>query len=175
MKRSFVEFKVTAPSSITNKVVAVVFEKIHGILNHYEINSIGLSFPEWKQADDGSDTLGHRILAVSHDTNALLDLIECINLEELLDSDLITISPISDVPEYAKEVFFGRDRLHEKKYRYDREFLAKNTVRNPFVALKSTSNGKKFTLRIMKKEAQSYVPGSFNSYGLNNNATVPVF
>ena len=61
-----------------------------------------------------------------------------------------------------------RQRLHNKSQQ-------QNRVTTPFVQMQSSSTGQRFPLWITRHSKSSAQNGSFNSYGLSHDATVPVF
>jgi len=157
---------------------------------------VGVSFPKYGgQAFPLGDTL--RLFAPTRDR------LEALKLERYLErlSDYIQLSPIKDVPvdvsEFAvfKRVRFKSDAQIRRlaKRRSVREGILYETAlkeymetarkyeklkcdnRLPYINVQSLSNGHRLKLFIEKVPLKESTNGDFSTYGLSDQASVPIF
>jgi len=157
---------------------------------------VGVSFPKY---GDKLFSLGDRLRLFAPNRERL----ETFNLERYLDrlSDYLELSPIRQVPTDVAEFAIFR-RVHFKsdaqvrrlaKRRAEREGVAyekvlidyQETMKKyeklksqnalPYLNIQSLSNGNRMKLFIEKIASKEAKDGDFSTYGLSDNATVPMF
>lgn len=169
-----------------------VYQQIHlalvEIKDENDGVNIGISFP--KYGTDGfplGDTI--RLFGKTSDDLIMLQLDKWLN--RLLD--YIVITDIRDVPQnlkvYAcfsrKQVKSNLERLARRQARRkgisvedainNYEDMQEQTTQLPFISLKSLSTNQSLKLFIRNELKSDSVDGSFNTYGLSKDATVPWF
>ncbi len=152
--------------------------------------TVGMSFPRY-QADAQMRFLGHKSRLCAPNTSDL----EKLNLAQWLErlADYVHLSSIKPVPETIKgyAVFsryrprFNIDKVAErfaqhKNIGFESALAHCKTYKTPakmlpFIQLKSQTNGQEFRLAIQQKVVEQGQAGVFNTYGLSQNATVPIF
>ncbi|WP_235041024.1 type I-F CRISPR-associated endoribonuclease Cas6/Csy4 [Vreelandella profundi] len=170
-------------------LMGALYNKLHRALFDLEANGIGVSFPLCKHGVRAR-TLGVHLRL--HSTQA--------SLEQLMASnwlagmrDHVSVSDVLVVPNHAKHINVARKQFNTgslsraKRYakRHDiseeaaRQIYAKvaeKRIELPFVQINSRSTHQRFALFIEHRKPQEEpVAGTFNHYGLSNNATVPCF
>ncbi len=158
--------------------------------------SIGLAFPQYQKE---AFPLGS-VLRIFAETKEELEKLNINHwLARLLD--YIEISKIQEVPKEIKTfASFGRKQFksnaeirrlakrHAKRnniseeealslYANTEEKYKKLKEKNklPFLNIKSLSNGHPMKIFIVKKESPKEHKGNFNTYGLSNTSTLPMF
>lgn len=175
-----------------------VYKKFHFTLStlmHQNggINSVGCSFPQY---DLVNATLGCKMRVFAYSESDL----KVLNLNNLFSdlSDHVHVSSIKQVPNHTEYATFGsvrrttqssaakfarkavkRAQARGEPINYD-EALKKfaNVTKNtqyPFIKQVSNSTGHKFSLAIKHTVRKNQILGQFNSFGLSNESTVPVF
>ncbi len=165
-----------------------VFMQVHLALVENSKGTIGVSFPEC-----GNDyfPLGNklRLFASSYQELKTLDLNNW--LEKLWGYiDVSEIKPVPDgIKRYAKftrrQVKTGKERLARRYAKRHNvtfnealkyyENMEKKMLSLPFIKLQSLSTKQEMKIFIEKLTLEHPQKGSFNSYGLSSDATVPCF
>jgi CRISPR-associated endonuclease Csy4 len=185
---------ITDGISTINDIWRIVFRQIHLALVDSHNSEIGLSFPGYR-FDRKNKTLGEKVRIFSASEASL----KAINLEKWLLglSEYCHISKIRQVP---KEVAYGCFGRKQYKNNYDKiirskmvhlgvsEAEAKALVGEyvpvkcdlpyiPYQSMSSMEAGRSadMLVSIQMKVVESEVLGSFNSFGLSNRVTVPIF
>lgn len=176
-----------------NKLLNMVFTKLHKALYDLNTSDIGISFPQAKK------NLGC-VVRIHSNQNRLNELQAKNWLGGL--SGYCKISAILSVPneikghqtlcrirqtmtdtklkkrvEYQKSTGILDTRDKEKTYikQYKNKMFA-TSLDNPYLELQSTSTSNKYRLYIQFGQLQSTaVAGEFNQFGLSKTATVPIF
>lgn len=155
-------------------------------------SNIGVSFPEYRfNKEQGIGFLGTKLRLFANSEDELLSLDIKKWLERL--SDYIHITSIREVSQHK---ITGNAIFSRKQVKTNAERLARHRVKRgdinfdealqryqnivttsdlPFIQLKSLTNQHPFRLFIQKENKDHAEIGSFNSYGLSVNATVPEF
>lgn len=183
-----------------------VYKQIHialaDIKNNYDINTVGVSFPNYHYEEkkskntNGESTikafgmLGNklRVFALSEDDLTKLDLNKW--LERL--TDYVHIKPIKAVPDKI-EGYVSVHRYRFKPIEVQAQSLAEKldislddalaTVAKrtpekpvPYIRLTSETNKSPYLLKVLQQPADTPKAGTFNTYGMNgmrNKVTVP--
>lgn len=162
LHKAFVKVK-----SLDNLIFALSFPA-------YQKGSLGDKIRIFAENEEAFDILGKYLL--------LDRFSDCVNI-------VAPIRKVGRVSGYARYVRVQFDHsIHQKARRYSirhegvsyDEALQlmkrkKDTTKLPFVKLRSASSGQQFSLFIEKIDMDSYVEGSFNSYGLSLSGCVPEF
>ena len=172
---------------LQSEVMGFLVENIHKIIPKYE-GRIALSFPAYIP----NRSLG-AIIRIFGEEGEIVEIFN--KLQKLADYALI--QEPTKIPEFRKFASFSRyrpknptnsalNRLEKRAKKrginateiesYKRQWLAKyHSSFMPFVYLKSSSTGQKMPLYIKMQEKPKAEEGMFNSYGLSQRATVPLF
>lgn len=161
--------------------------KLHRALARLQANDIGISFPGYSLRPR---TLG-TVLRLHGDEPALLRLVHTPWLQGMRDH--VRLSELAPAPPEALHCLVQRrqfktnvDRLRRRRARRKGETLEQSAAAIPdaverrpdlpYVQLRSASTGQPFSLFIaLDKASTPTVSGGFNTYGLSQGATVPVF
>lgn len=174
------------PEFPVNILLGALVSKLHLALVQLDANDLGISFPQHEECPP----LG-RILRL-HGTD--------IRLAELMESgwlrgmwDHLEIGQIDPVPSgivhrvvRRKQYKTNADRLRRRRMKRHCETYeeasrhipatVERKVKTPFLVIRSLSSGQTFSLFIEHGPCQpTAVPGTYNTYGLSNTATVPWF
>ncbi|MBE1427184.1 CRISPR-associated endonuclease Csy4 [Desulfomicrobium macestii] len=183
----YIEFHLLPdPEFAPTQLMNVLFGKLHLALAELGSGDVGVSFPD----GDNARTLGARLRL--HGTAAALDRVMQINWNTGI-RDHVAQTPIAPIPANVGHRSLHRvqaksnpDRLRRrmmKRHGVDAEAAAQQipdsateTLKLPYVQIKSLSSGKHFRLFFhfgpVEVMARS---GVFNAYGLSREATVPWF
>ena len=176
---------VPDPELSINFIISKAFFKVHCAIAKKQ-GKIAAAFPGIKRTTVGNII---RLFAETREELEALDLkagLECLN-------GAVYVKKIKTVPA-GIESFSIYSRIHApasiqataRRYvkrhngisyeevlkRYKKSFVLCNT---PYLLMESSSSRQKFSLFVDKKKATFEQQGEFNSYGLSNSATVPVF
>ena len=188
MLSHYIEINVRPDPEFTEPMlVSALLSKLHRALAELKSDSIGISFPEHTLSPR---SLG-KTLRIHANAAALDNLTNTQWLRGMRDHVLCTeIQPIPDTVEYrtvSRRQFktnverLRRRRMKRKGESYEEAaaHIPATVERNPnlpFATLRSLSSGQTFNLFI---EQGDLLPepssGSFSSYGLSNQATIPWF
>lgn len=156
--------------------------KLHRALHDYSKGDIGISFPK------AGNTLGN-ILRLHGSQAALNALSTQVWFKGMRDHcDISDIQPVPTVSQWllvkrkqpnltnAKmRRLIQRNAITEEQAELLMADKTKRKLPLPFIQLKSISTGESFRLHIEQQVVNSPVNGSFNRYGLSQQATVPLF
>lgn len=182
---NYVEIQILPdPEFSTNTLMNVLFEKLHLALVQGNHDDIGVSFPQARK------TMGD-VVRIHGSREALQRL-----MDQRWDNgmcDYIKVSEIRPAPEKSQHRMVRRvqaksslDRIYrrsikkgwltaqeaEQRVAEGREVL----LNSPFIQMRSQSTGQKYRLFIEQGDIQdTSQKGSFSTYGLSNEATVPWF
>ncbi|MDR5866776.1 type I-F CRISPR-associated endoribonuclease Cas6/Csy4 [Halomonas koreensis] len=169
-------------------LMGALFGKLHRSLVELQAADLGVSFPEHRHGPKRS--LGQRLRL--HGSAAALDRLMTAGWLKGM-RDHVSVSDMAEVPIKARHRVVRRkqfktnaERLrrrraqrHNETLEQAREHIPDSVERKvdlPFATLRSYSTGQTFSLFIEHGEIQDEpVAGSFNSYGLSQEATVPWF
>lgn len=178
------------PEFSAHHLRSALIAKLHRVLVQRESTDIGISFPQHKNTPASRRTLGD-VLRLHGTDAALGDLMQSDWLHGMRDH--VSQTPIAAVPanalhrqverrQFKTSVDRLRRRRMQRKGETAEEAMAaipdsvERTPDLPFVQLRSSSTGQPFSLFIAHTPPQqSAMAGSFNTYGLSQNATVPWF
>ncbi|WP_423823558.1 type I-F CRISPR-associated endoribonuclease Cas6/Csy4 [Salinisphaera sp. SPP-AMP-43] len=170
-------------------LMGALYSKLHRALAELEADDIGISLPEHKTGVRAR-TPGE-ILRLHGQPERLEQLIANNWLKGMHDH--IEISPIEPIPGNAEYRIVRRrqfktnaERLRRRRMRRHNESeqtaqervpdSVEQQVSLPFVQVRSGSTGQRFSLFIEHgRKRTEPIPGSFNTYGLSSEATVPWF
>lgn len=165
-----------------------VFTQIHLALVEQGSSTVGVSFPGYgDKIFPMGDTV--RLFAATQGELEAVDILKWMNRLK----DYVTISKITKIPDdiqaYAQffrvQVKTGKERLarryakrhdvtYEEALRHY-EQMEEKSLTLPFVMLSSLSSNQEMKLFIERNFLNEERSGSFNSYGLSREATVPLF
>ena len=174
-----------------NFLLSKVFNSIHLILvelkNEDDLVPIGISFPEYSLSPG---SFGCKLRLMSNDEKLLKDVNFPSRLMKF--NDYIHITRIRQIPENCDYAIFTRrqvksniNRLARRRAiregltiedaikKYDK--MVEKALNLPFIKVNSSSSKQKFYIFIEKTPSEMMVPGKFNTYGLSQNTTVPIF
>lgn len=168
-------------------LMGALYSKLHRALVSLETDSIGVSFPEYSLKPKG---LGG-ILRIHGSDEGLKQLQALDWLRGMRDH--IRLTPAQQVPAEAEHCCVKRrqyktnvDRLRRRRmkrksetYQEASEAIPDSVEQRPdlpFAVLRSQSTGQGFHLFVEQGQPRSEpASGWFNSYGLSQGATVPIF
>jgi len=176
------------PEFVPSLLMNALFSKLHRHLAAMKSTGVGVSFPH---VDQKKPALGN--LLRLHATRDVLT--EMMKQEWLRGMrDYVAITELEPVPSNVLYVVVRRvqaksspERLRrrlkrrhnlteEEAFQRLPETMAGERVDLPYVEITSRSTSQRFRLFIRHQPPQDYpVPGTFNSYGLSSQATVPWF
>lgn len=182
----YIELKAIPQAELSQaEVISSLMQHIHRMLPTYA-GRIGIGFPGYGQ----QRTLGGiiRLFGNEQDLQPLFQILQSL-------ADYALISPPTAVPQPHGHAVFARQqpkgqsdqrraerRLKaqglsdsEIQQRLRNKQLKQNPIRTPFVQMQSSSTAQHFLLWISRHSKTEAQTGTFNSYGLSNTATVPVF
>jgi len=164
-----------------------LFAKLHRALVDYGGRDIGVSFPEVVQ---GKRTLGQRLRLHGNSTN--LERLMAIGWLQGM-RDHVTVTSTQPIPAEVQHCVVRRVQAKSSPERLRRRLMtrksidaetartaipdsAAETLDLPYVEIASRSTGQRFKLFIEHlKPAQTATAGTYGSYGLGTDATVPWF
>lgn len=174
------------PEFPAGQLMNALFSKLHRVLVQLNSRSIGVSFPE---AGEGAG-LG-QCLRLHGDLAALNDLLgqswltgmrDHVQLGQLLPVPADTRHcrvhrvQVDSSPERLRRRAMKRHGLSEEQARERIPDSATKLLRLPYLSLRSQSTGQAFRLFIEQSTPLAEpLAGSFNAYGLSQEATVPWF
>ncbi len=177
---------------IWSKLYAQLHLALVEVKNRNDKSNIGISFPEYRfNEEKGIGFLGTKLRLFANSEEELCNL----KIKDWLArlSDYLHITSIREVPAHKvtgyavfsrKQVKTNAERLarhrikrgdidfDEAVQRYQNIVTTSNL---PFIQLKSLTNQHPFRLFIQKENKNHAETGSFSSYGLSVDATVPEF
>ena len=177
----------TDPEFPVHMLMSALMSKLHRALVRLEANDIGISFPATQVAPR---TMGTKIrlhgtdgrLGALMETNwfkGMVDHLECSDLlivPETAQHQVVRRRQVKSNVERLR-----RRRMKRKGESYEQVVQAipsslEKQSRLPFITLNSQSTGEVFKLFIEQSEVgPTAIAGSFNTYGLSQQATVPWF
>lgn len=173
-------------------LMSILYAKLHRALVKLGGDDIGVSFPEYGQKLSESrkqQWLGTKVRI--HGSRERLDAL--MNSDWLIGmNDHLRISQINPIPRQVKYAVFQRvqakgtiDRIRRRYMRRhnltDEQVLERipevrqTLLKEPFVTIKSQSTEQVFRLFIKMQESPAAKSGTFSTYGLSKDATVPWF
>lgn len=166
-----------------NRIMNKVFTSLHRRFCDLKNETIGISFPFIDKFDQNTgDTL--RIHGTAEDLIKL-------NQKEWLKEKEVSISKISEIPEKHSFItvnriqtklsnsklnrLIKRNNMSKKDVLEYRKKMLSSPLKNAYLELESESTKRLFKLffNVVKKDSLS--KGLFDSYGLSNKGTVPLF
>ncbi|MCK9506386.1 MAG: type I-F CRISPR-associated endoribonuclease Cas6/Csy4 [Porticoccaceae bacterium] len=175
------------PEFTTPMLMGALFGKLHRALVELKADHLGVSFPQYQL---NPKTLG-AILRIHGTEQGLSGLMQTGWLKGMADHIAgVEIRPVPQTGQcrvvkrrqYKTNVErLRRRRMKRKEESYEQATAAipasvERQPELPFVTLRSQSTGQAFCVFIELGELQAEgVPGSFNRYGLGQQATVPWF
>jgi len=174
------------PEFSSHMLMDALLNKLHRALVALKCEAVGISFPGWSQKPR---SLGEQLRL--HGSEQALEQLMASNWLRGMN-DHLERSPISLVPDIATPGIVRRrqfktsaDRLRRRRMKrhgesYEQALAAipasvERKPQLPFATLRSASSEQRFQLFIEQQPTNQSQPGSFNSYGLSDNATVPLF
>jgi CRISPR-associated endonuclease Csy4 len=196
----YIELKLLTDTEISLGFIwSKVYMQMHLALverrDENNLVSIGFAFPNYHK----ERFLGNIVRIFAHSKEEL----QTLNINKWLNRllDYIELTPIKEVPQEIKTfATFGRKRLksnadirrlakrHAKRNNISEEEALtlyakteekykrlKEKNKLAFINIKSLSNDNLMKIFIIKKESTEENKGKFNTYGLSNTSTVPIF
>ena len=180
------------PYFIWSKLFTQLHIGLADIKNNHDIDSIGVSFPDYHYDKNGKlSKLGLKLRVFAPSQNDL----ETLNLDKWLErlTDYVHVKGIKEVPinnikgyvsvhRYRfKPIEIQAQTLADKlKVSYEEAMTAvakrKSEMPLPFIQMRSQSNGNNYLLKVLQQPCSEANTGSFNIYGMNgmrNTITVP--
>jgi CRISPR-associated endonuclease Csy4 len=175
------------PEFPASMLMGALYNKLHKALVVLDSRDIGISFPQYQ--------LKPRTLGQSMRLHASEKRLHKLMAENWLQGmrDHVQVSGVLPIPEVAQYCVVSRrqfktnaDRLRRRRMQrkgesYEQAVQAiphsiERKPNLPFVMLRSQSTGQAFALFIAQSEVLSEpLQGSFNTYGLGQNASIPWF
>lgn len=183
----YIEFRILPdPEFPASIIMNLLYKKLHKALVQTGYIDIGVSFPDF---DNKRTRLGERLRLHGSDLH-IKNLIA--NLSLLALHDHLQVGSVQEVPERISYVTVNRVQCKSSAERIRRRQIKRhqlseedaltripNSVQKqltlPYVTLKSDSSGQFFRLFISQQMAAHHITGTFNAYGLSNEATLPMF
>ena len=183
----YIEFLILPDPEFPESIIMnLLYNKLHKALVQTATTDIGVSFPDF---DQKRNRLGERLRLHGSDVQ-LNHLVANLPLTALLDH--LRVGEVQEVPKRVSYVTVKRVQCKSSAERMRRRLLkrcqlseedALNRIPDsvqkqlplPYITLKSDSTGQSFRLFINQQEAENSEIGTFNAYGLSNQATVPSF
>jgi len=163
-----------------------VFTQIHIALAHTKKN-IGISFVEY---DNKAFPLGNKLRLFANYENNL----DKLDIQKWLKrlTDYVQISSIKKTPNNFEYVIFSRKQFKTGIQRLAKRYAKRHNIgyeearkyyenmdeqqsKLPYINIKSNSTNQMIKIFIKKQNKSNLVNGTFNSYGLSNDATIPWF
>ena len=174
------------PEFAPTQLINALFAKLHRALVQLQSTNIGISFPDQRKGQAG---LGNR-LRLHGTAGALQQLMTQPWLSGMRDHTQIG-SPAA-VPSSATAIVVRRVQAKSSPERLRRRQMkrkgwtteqardaipdsAAETLKLPFLTLRSQSTGQTFRLFIDQHPVENARPGTFNTYGLSTTASLPTF
>lgn len=175
------------PEFPATTLMNALFAKLHRGLVDHGGQDIGVSFPE---VGKSKRTLGQRLRL--HGNSASLDRLMSIGWMQGM-RDHVTVSPAQPIPAVVQHRVVRRVQAKSSPERLRRRLMARKsldaetartaipdsaaeTLDLPYVEIASRSTGQRFKLFIEHlRPAQTATAGTYGSYGLGTDATVPWF
>jgi len=172
-----------------NFLMGKIFNSLHLLfVKNQEMGIVknGISFPEYNKENK---TLGTKI-RIFYDS---IESCNKMNLKEYLKAfaDYIHITNSREVPKNVNYAIFKRVQCKGSKNKLARRYAKRNNISYdkaitlydkyiqninnlPYIKLKSSSNENRYTLHIEKNISKKQ-ENTFNTFGLSNNSSVPIF
>ncbi|MBE0509048.1 MAG: type I-F CRISPR-associated endoribonuclease Cas6/Csy4 [Marinospirillum sp.] len=175
------------PEFTAPMLMGALYNKLHRALVALNSNDIGVSFPQYQLKPR---TLG-QYMRLHASASRLQELLTENWLQGMRDH--VQITEIQPIPESVQHCVVSRrqfktnaDRLRRRRmqrkgesYEQATQAIPHSVERKPnlpFIMLRSQSTGQAFALFIAQSEVLSEpLRGSFNTYGLGQNASIPWF
>ena len=175
------------PEFAAYQLMNALYAKLHRALVAQACTSIGVSFPK---ADGHELHLGRRLRL--HGSLAALSALQAGGWLKGMH-DHVVLTPVMPAPTANGHLAVRRVQVKSNPERMRRRLMRRQGIaeeearlkipdnsavrlRLPCVALRSTSTGQPFNLYIDHGQAlPAAVSGTFNTYGLSQSATVPMF
>lgn len=183
----FIDLKVRPdPEFSQTHLVSALYSKLHRQLVSMRSDNIAVGFPGYSLRPRGlGDTV--RLLGAKDPLEALMESDWVMGMESM-----VNIASISTVPPGAAHRCLKRRQFKTSGERLRRRFKRRHDVTDeeverlmpdrqvlvdlPYVRLRSTSTGQAFSMFLALSDPLTQpVPGSFNSYGLSAQASIPWF
>lgn len=168
-------------------LMGALYNKLHRALVELNATNIGISFPEYSLKPKGVGS----ILRLHGDQASLNRLQALAWLKGMRDhTETTEVRPVPASAEYLRvtrrQFKTNVERLRRRRmkrkgesYKQACEAIPADIERKPnvpFITVRSASTGQSFSLFIEQLKADGgHQAGEFNSYGLSQTATVPVF
>ncbi len=175
------------PEFPAHQLMSALYAKLHRALAAQASAGIGVSFPG---VDSKSPHLGTCIRL----HGGLMDLSTLLAVDWLAGMrDHVALTPPTQIPRFVQHRRVSRVQVKSSPERLRRRLMHRHALDEhearqripdnaarlaqlPFVQLRSTSTGQSFRLFIEHGPLQpSVLPGTFNAYGLSQEATIPWF
>jgi CRISPR-associated endonuclease Csy4 len=174
------------PEFPAGQLMNALFAKLHRALVQLDSRSIGVSFPDARKgAGLGQHLRLHGCMAALNDLLALPWLTGMRDHVKLGEPTPVPTDAkhcrvrrvqVDSSPERLRRRTMRRHGLSEEKARERIPDHAAKLLQLPYISLRSQSTGQPFRLFIEQGKPQPEpVVGSFNAYGLSQEATVPWF
>ena len=188
MTSHYVEIQLRPdPDFPAGQLMGALFSKLHRRLVALDASAIGVSFPAHRlQPRDIGNRL--RIHATPTDLDSLMATAWLGGMREYAEIGEVAPAPADASHRTVSRRQFktNAERLRRRRMRRHNESEAtvlaripdsvEQRVSLPFVQIRSTSTGQRFSLFIEHGPVQpNPEPGQFNTYGLSRGATIPWF
>lgn len=174
---------------LASETISHIMQSIHRVLPAYA-GRLGISFPHYRAGQSIGTAL--RIFGTEDDIRQIFYQLNALGL-----ADYAIIRQPESVPPHSQFACFSRVRpqsptassIRRMQKRQEQQGKTPAEIEQaianwqnkrqdnfiPFVRIQSASTGKTMPLHIHKQSKQQAHNGEFNTYGLSQNATVPVF
>ncbi len=182
----YIELRILPdPEFLPNVLMNALYSKLHKALVKMDSNDIGISFPHYQEKQN----LGERIKL--HGNKERLEALMNTNWLQGM-RDYVLLGSINQIPIKIQHAIFSRSQVKSNIERIRRRQVRRHGFTEqeisekipaslekrsdlPFVNLKSHSTQQTFRLFIKKEDVPEKKSGHFNTYGLSNEASVPIF
>ncbi|MBK5935497.1 type I-F CRISPR-associated endoribonuclease Cas6/Csy4 [Halorhodospira halophila] len=174
------------PEFPVNTLLGALVSKLHRALVDLEANDIGISLPEHERQPPLGKTL--RLHGADTRLGALMEIAWLRGVRDHLEIGQIQAVPAGAAHRVVMRIQYktNADRLRRRRMKRHNETYEEATrhipdsvvrkVKTPYVRVRSQSSGQAFSLFIKHGECQQTpVAGTFSTYGLSQEATVPWF
>jgi CRISPR-associated endonuclease Csy4 len=182
----YIELRVLPDAEFTTPILMnALYNKLHKALVKINSNSIGLSLPNYEE----NKKLG-KCIRLHGDQSRLEALMSTDWIQAM--RDYVQISTINEIPLEIQHAIFSRNHVKSNASRIRRRQIARHGLNEqealekipdsfekylelPFFTIKSQSTQQTFRLFINKRQVSEKLLGQFNTYGLSNESSVPIF
>lgn len=173
MKRCYFDVNIKGSFKENHILVSKIIKILHCTINGNDDNTLSVGFPFYESHNVESFATVGKTLRFVGDRADVLMFSRNHSLNILAELGAMEISKIDDVPDFATEVIYKRNRAIEKHYK-NKEL---HKIKKHYPKFKVLNNsGQGYTFFIEMKKSDVRVDNGFTSYGLSTEgSTFPLF